>query len=67
MWPPGGCGDPGRVSLVAALAVGAVAGLAALAGHGGGIVGLVASALGLAYLLELVRSTSALLGPSNTL
>ena len=57
---------PGQVSLLAALAVGAIAGLAVLAGHASGIAGLVASALGLAYLLDLVRSASTLLGRNRT-
>jgi hypothetical protein len=52
---------PGQVSLLAALTVGAVVGLTVLAGHVSGIAGLVASALGLAYLLDLVRSASTLL------
>jgi hypothetical protein len=59
-------GHPGQVSLLAALTVGAVAGLTVLAGHASGIAGLVASALGLAYLLDLVRSASTLLGRSST-
>jgi hypothetical protein len=53
---------PGPISLVTALAVGSVAGLAVLVGHVSGIAGLVMSALGLAYLLDLVRSASSLLG-----
>ncbi len=57
---------PGQVSLLAALTVGAIAGLAVLAGHVSGIAGLVASALGLAYLLDLVRSASPLLGRNRT-
>ena len=52
---------PGQVSLMAALAVGTVAGLAVLASHVSGIATLVMSALGLAYLLDLVRLSSALL------
>ena len=52
---------PGQVSLMAALAVGTVAGLAVLAGHVSGIAALVMSALGLAYLLDLVRLSSSLL------
>jgi hypothetical protein len=52
---------PGQVSLVAALAVGAVAGLAVLASHVSAIATLVLSALGLAYLLDLLRLSSALL------
>jgi hypothetical protein len=52
---------PGQVSLMAALAVGTVAGLAVLAGHVSGIATLVLSALGLAYLLDLVRLSSSLL------
>jgi hypothetical protein len=52
---------PGQVSLMAALAVGTVAGLAVLAGHVSSIATLVMSALGLAYLLDLVRLSSALL------
>ena len=50
---------PGQVSLMAALAVGTVAGLAVLAGHVSGIAALVMSALGLAYLLDLVRLSCA--------
>lgn len=46
---------------MAALAVGTVAGLAVLAGHVSGIATLVLSALGLAYLLDLVRLSSSLL------
>ena len=57
---------PGQVSLLAALAVGTVVGLTVLAGPVSGIAGLVASALGLAYLLELVRSASMLLGRNRT-
>ena len=52
---------PGQVSLVATLTVGTVAGLAVLVGHVSGIPTLVMSALGLAYLLDLVRLSSALL------
>jgi hypothetical protein len=52
---------PGQVSLMAALAVGTVAGLAVLAGHVSGIATLMLSALGLAYLLDLVRLSSSLL------
>jgi hypothetical protein len=52
---------PGQVSLAAALAVGTVAGLAVLAGHVSGIATLVMSALGLAYLLDLVRLSRSLL------
>jgi hypothetical protein len=52
---------PGQVSLMAALAVGTVTGLAVLAGHVSGIATLVMSVLGLAYLLELVRLSSSLL------
>jgi len=55
---------PGQVSLAAALAVGAVAGLAVLAGHASGVASVVMSALGLAYLLDLMRSASALFGRS---
>lgn len=51
---------PGEVSLLAVLGVGAVAGFAVLAGHASGIAGLMASALGLAYLLDLMRSASSL-------
>jgi hypothetical protein len=51
---------PGQVSLLAALTVGTVAGLAVLAGHASGIAGLMASALGLAYLLDLMRSAGSL-------
>jgi hypothetical protein len=57
---------PGQVSLLAALAVGAVAGLAVLAGHISGIAGVIASALGLAYLLDLMRSASTLFGRDVT-
>jgi hypothetical protein len=53
---------PGQVSLLAALAVGAVAGLAVLAGHVSGVASVVMSALGLAYLLDLMRSASTLFG-----
>jgi hypothetical protein len=52
---------PGQVSLRAVLTVGTVVGLAVLVGHASGVAGLVASALALAYLLELVRSASTLL------
>jgi hypothetical protein len=52
---------PGQVSLVAALAVGTVAGLAVLAGHASGLATLVMSALGLAYLVDLVCLSSDLL------
>jgi hypothetical protein len=52
----------GRVSLLAALTVGAVAGLAVLAGHVSGVAGIVASILGLAHLLDLMRSASTLFG-----
>ena len=54
---------PGPISLVTAVAVavGAIAGLAVLVGHVSSIAGLVMSALGLAYLLDLVRSASSLL------
>jgi hypothetical protein len=52
---------PGQVSLLAALTVGAIAGMTVLAGPVSGTAGLVASALGLAYLLDLVRSTSTML------
>jgi len=52
---------PSQVSLMAASAVGTVAGLAVLAGHVSGIASLLMSALGLAYLLDLVRLSSALL------
>jgi hypothetical protein len=47
---------------VAAVAVGAVAGLAVLAGPVSGIARVVMSALGLAYLLDLMRSASSLFG-----
>ncbi len=57
---------PGQVSLMAALTVGTVVGLAVLASHVSGIAGLVASALGLAYVLDLVRSASTLLGRNST-
>ena len=53
---------PGRVSLLAALAVGAVAGLAVLAGPVSGVASVVMSALGLAYLLDLMRAASSLFG-----
>jgi hypothetical protein len=53
---------PGRASLLAALAVGAAAGLVSLLGHAAGAAGLVASALGLACLADLARSLGALLG-----
>ncbi|HEY7328497.1 MAG TPA: hypothetical protein VH592_12690 [Gemmataceae bacterium] len=53
---------PGQLSLLVALAVGSVAGLAVLAGPVSGVATLVMSALGLAYLLDLVRLSSALLG-----
>jgi hypothetical protein len=53
---------PGRASLLAALAVGAVAGLASLLGHAAGAAGLVVSALGLACVADLARSLSSLLG-----
>jgi hypothetical protein len=43
------------------MTVGTVAGLAVLASHVSGIASLVVSALGLAYLLDLVRLSSALL------
>ena len=46
---------------MAALAVGTVTGLAVLAGHVSGIATLVMSALGLTYLLDLVRLSSSLL------
>jgi hypothetical protein len=52
---------PGQVSLMAALAVGSVTGLAVLTAPVSGIAPLVISALGLAYLLGLVRLSSALL------
>lgn len=52
---------PGQVYLMAALAVSTVAGLAVLASHVSGIATLVVSALGLAYLLDLVRLSSSLL------
>jgi hypothetical protein len=52
---------PGQVSLIAALTVGSVAGLTVLAGPVNGIATLVMSALGLAYLLDLVRLSSAVL------
>jgi hypothetical protein len=57
---------PGRLSLLAALAVGAVAGLTVLAGHVSGIAGVVTSALGLIYLLDLMRSVGALFGHDLT-
>jgi hypothetical protein len=50
------------VSLLAALTVGAVTGLAVLVGHGGGIASVVMSALGLAYLLDLMRLAGSLFG-----
>jgi hypothetical protein len=52
---------PRQVSLMAALAVGALAGLAVLASHVSALATLVMSALGLAYLLDLVRLSSSLL------
>jgi hypothetical protein len=52
---------PGQVSLMAALTVGTVAGLAVLASHVRVLATWVMSALGLAYLLDLVRLSSALL------
>ena len=57
---------PGEVSLLTALTVGALAGLAVLAGPVSGIAGLLVSALGLDSLLELVRSASTLLGGNST-
>lgn len=57
---------PGQVSLLAALTVGAVVGLTVLAGPVRGIAGRVTSALGLAYLLDLVRSASTLLRRNST-
>ncbi len=57
---------PGQVSLVAALAVGCAAGLTVLAGHVSGIASVVLSALGLAYLLDLMRSANSLLGRDVT-
>jgi hypothetical protein len=57
---------PGQVLLLAALTVGAVAGLAVVVAHVSGVVGLVASALGLVYLLDLLRSASTLLGRNST-
>jgi hypothetical protein len=52
---------PGQVSLMAALTVGTVAGLAVLASHVSALATGVMSALGLAYLLDLVRLSSTLL------
>lgn len=57
---------PGQVSLVGALAVGSVAGLAMLTGHVSGIATLALSALDLAYLLDLVRLSRALLDGDAT-
>jgi hypothetical protein len=57
---------PGPVSLFSALAVGSVAGLAGEHGHVSGVAGLMASALGLAYLLDLMWSASSLLGRDVT-
>ena len=51
----------GPVSLLTALTVGTIAGLAILVGPAGNAANLVASALGLAYLLDLMRSASSLL------
>jgi hypothetical protein len=51
----------GPVSLLAALTVGAIASLTVLVGPAGNAANLVASALGLAYLLDLMRSASHLL------
>ena len=51
----------GEVSLMVALAVGTVAGLAVLASHVSAVATLVMSALGLAYLLDVARLSSALL------
>jgi hypothetical protein len=51
----------GQVSLMAALAVGTVAGLAVLASHVSALATLMMSALGLAYLLDLVRLSRSLL------
>jgi hypothetical protein len=53
---------PGQVSLLAGFAAGTMAGLALVVGHVSGVAGLVASALGLAYPLDLLRSASTLLG-----
>jgi hypothetical protein len=53
---------PGQVSLLAALTVGAVAGLAVLVGHGSGIASVVMSALGPAYMLDLMLAASFLFG-----
>lgn len=57
---------PGQVSRLAALTVGAVAGLAVLASYASGVASLVASALGLAYRLDLLRSASTLLRRNST-
>jgi hypothetical protein len=57
---------PGQVSLLAALTVGAVAGLAVLVGHARGLAARMASALSLAYRLAWVRSVSTLLGRNRT-
>jgi hypothetical protein len=57
---------PGRASILAAVSVGVAASLAVLAGHLSGVAGLVMSALGLAYLLDLVRSASCVLGRDDT-
>jgi hypothetical protein len=48
------------------LGVGAVAGLAVLAGPVSGVASVVMSALVLAYLLDLMRSASALFGRDIT-
>lgn len=57
---------PDRVSLLAALGVGAVAGLAVFAGPVSGVASLMMSALGLAYLLDLMRSARSLVGRDIT-
>jgi hypothetical protein len=57
---------PGQVSLTAALSVGSLAGLAVLAGHVSGMATMVLSALGLAYLLDLVRSARSVLERDGT-
>ncbi len=57
---------PGQASLMAALAVGTMAALAVLASHVSALATLVLSALCLAYLLELVRLSSALLDGNTT-
>ena len=62
--PGRGCGRAS--SGLAALGIDAITGLAVLAGHASGMAGLMASALGLAYLLDLMRSASSLFGRDVT-